>query len=245
VGVALTNRTTPKILPQLVHRVHSANRASTTEEICPSNVLINIHKHRTSPFDALSLSRHTTRRARAGGCSQVLRSAFLEGAREAGGTKTCTGAAAKQKTAEPQGAASLSLAVLESDGRKREGSSDKQCGPVGSRKARGKTRDGENVRAVPRLAVGKATGAYTRQSALGCSHSVATRGIAGREKRVGAATKRPQAWGPRKRSAKKAVGASSSSGFVVAILHSHYDISHIPLWRSSAFLNRVPDTDNE
>jgi len=33
-------------------------------------------------------------------------SAFLEGAREAGGTKTCTGAIAKQKTAVPQGAAS-------------------------------------------------------------------------------------------------------------------------------------------
>lgn len=48
------------------------------------------------------------------------RSAFLEGAREAGGTKTCIGALAKQKTAAPQGAASLSLAVLESDGRKRE-----------------------------------------------------------------------------------------------------------------------------
>ena len=48
------------------------------------------------------------------------RSAFLEGARGAGGTKTCKGAVAKQKTAEPQGAASLSLAVLENDGRKRE-----------------------------------------------------------------------------------------------------------------------------
>ena len=46
------------------------------------------------------------------------RSAFLEGAREAGGTKTYSGAIAKQKTAVPQGAASLSLAVLESDGRK-------------------------------------------------------------------------------------------------------------------------------
>ena len=46
------------------------------------------------------------------------RSAFLEGAREAGGTKTWTGAIAKQKTAVPQGAASLPLAVLENDGRK-------------------------------------------------------------------------------------------------------------------------------
>ena len=94
------------------------------------------------------------------------RSAFLEGARKAGGTKTCTGAIAKQKTAVPQGAASLSLAVLESDGRKREGSSDEQCGLAGSRKARGKTRDGDN-RAIPRLTVGKATVAYARQSALG------------------------------------------------------------------------------
>jgi hypothetical protein len=50
----------------------------------------------------------------------VPRSAFLDGAREAGGTKTCIGAIAKQKTAAPQGAASLSLAVLESNGRKRE-----------------------------------------------------------------------------------------------------------------------------
>ena len=67
----------------------------------------------------------------------------------------------------PQGAASLSLAVLESDGRKREGSSDEQCGLAGTRKARGKTRDGDNVRAIPRLTVGKATVAYARQSALG------------------------------------------------------------------------------
>jgi hypothetical protein len=49
----------------------------------------------------------------------VPRSAFLEGARQAGGTKTCSGMIVKQKTAVPQGAASLSLAVLESDGRKR------------------------------------------------------------------------------------------------------------------------------
>src|SRR5439155_20587831 len=62
------------------------------------------------------------------GSYQVPRSAFLEGAREVGGTKTCAGAAAKQKTEEPQGAASLSFAVLESDGRKREGSSEEQCG---------------------------------------------------------------------------------------------------------------------
>jgi hypothetical protein len=50
----------------------------------------------------------------------VPRSAFLEGARKAGGTKTRTGAIAKQKTAVPQGAPSLSLAVHENDGRKRE-----------------------------------------------------------------------------------------------------------------------------
>jgi hypothetical protein len=50
----------------------------------------------------------------------VPRSAFLEGAREAGGTKTYSGAKAKQRTAVPQGAASQSVAVLESDGRKRE-----------------------------------------------------------------------------------------------------------------------------
>ncbi len=41
------------------------------------------------------------------------RSAFLEGAREAEATKTCSAPMAKQKTAVPQGAASLSLAVLE------------------------------------------------------------------------------------------------------------------------------------
>ena len=52
------------------------------------------------------------------------RSAFLEGARKAGGTKTCTGAIAKQKTAAPQGAASLSLAVLENDGEKKEVATD-------------------------------------------------------------------------------------------------------------------------
>jgi hypothetical protein len=38
---------------------------------------------------------------------------------------------------------------------------------------------------------------------LAWCHSVATRGIAEREERVGAATKRPQAWGPRKRPAEK------------------------------------------
>ena len=37
-GVALTSRTTPKILPQLVHRVHSANGAPTTEGICLRNL---------------------------------------------------------------------------------------------------------------------------------------------------------------------------------------------------------------
>jgi len=51
----------------------------------------------------------------------VPRSAFLEGAREAGGTKNASGGTVKQKTAVPHGAAFLSLAVLESDGRKREG----------------------------------------------------------------------------------------------------------------------------
>ena len=56
------------------------------------------------------------------------RSAFLEGAREAGGTKTYSGAIVKQKTAAPQGAASLSLAVLESDGRKREVAMDSALG---------------------------------------------------------------------------------------------------------------------
>ena len=43
----------------------------------------------------------------------------MEVAREAGGTKTCKGEVAKQKTAVSQGAASPSLAVLESDGGKR------------------------------------------------------------------------------------------------------------------------------
>jgi hypothetical protein len=61
----------------------------------------------------------------------VPRSAFLEGAREAGGTKTYSGAIVKQKTAVPQGAASLSLAVLESDGRKREVAAG-HCAGVGA-----------------------------------------------------------------------------------------------------------------
>lgn len=74
------------------------------------------------------------------------RSAFLEGAREAGGTKTCTGAIAKQKTAEPQGAASLSLAVLVSDGRKREVAIDSQLW-----KARVGKRYAENVRSRPEV----------------------------------------------------------------------------------------------
>ena len=73
------------------------------------------------------------------------RSAFLEGARKAGGTKTCTGAIAKQKTAVPQGAASLSLAVLESDGRKREVAIDSPA-RWGLEGAGGQTSNAENVR---------------------------------------------------------------------------------------------------
>jgi hypothetical protein len=163
-------------------------------------------------FDALSLSRHTTRRARARGCSQVPRSAFLEGARAAGGTKTCLGAIAKQKTAVPQGAALLSLAVLESDGRKREGSNDKQCGLLGSRKTRGKTRDGENVWAVPRLTVGKPTGTYARPSALGLppvGGDSRNRGERGATRR---ARKRPQGCGSRKLRAENP-GRRAARGF--------------------------------
>lgn len=48
-----------------------------------------------------------------------------------------------------------------------------------------KTWNGDNVRAVERLTVGKATGACARQSALGLLPLVATRGIAQREERVG------------------------------------------------------------
>jgi hypothetical protein len=55
----------------------------------------------------------------------------LEGAREVGGTKTCKGAIAKQKTAAPQGAASLPLAVLENDGRKREVAIDNAVNSAG------------------------------------------------------------------------------------------------------------------
>ena len=43
------------------------------------------------------------------------RSAFLEGAREVGGTKTHRGALAKQKTAAPPGAGLFALTVLESE----------------------------------------------------------------------------------------------------------------------------------
>jgi hypothetical protein len=57
----------------------------------------------------------------------VTRSAFLEGAREAGGTKTCKGEVAKQKTALSQGAASLSLAVVENEGRRRDTVSKRLC----------------------------------------------------------------------------------------------------------------------
>ena len=64
------------------------------------------------------------------------RSAFLEGAHEVGGTKTCTGAIAKQKTAVPQGAAFPSLAVLENDGRKREVPIDSGAGAKRSQERR-------------------------------------------------------------------------------------------------------------
>ena len=81
------------------------------------------------------------------------RSAFLEGAREAGGTKTCTGALAKQKTAVPKGAASLSLAVLENDGRKTEVPIDTPRTWESGR--RGKQTRAESIRPVQRLAIGK------------------------------------------------------------------------------------------
>ena len=81
------------------------------------------------------------------------RSAFLEGARGAGGTKTCSGAIAKQKTAEPPGAASLSLAVLESEGRKREVAIDK-CGQMVAGKATETTRYAARVRLCHRWRLG-------------------------------------------------------------------------------------------
>jgi hypothetical protein len=69
----------------------------------------------------------------------VPRSAFLEGAREAGGTKTPCGAPAKQKAAVPPGADLFVLVVLESDGRKREvaiGDAVNWMGTSGRRTAR-------------------------------------------------------------------------------------------------------------
>ena len=81
------------------------------------------------------------------------RSAFLEGARAAGGTKTCSGAIAKQKTAAPPGAASLSLAVLENDGRKREEPTDK-CGQMVAGKATETTRYAARVRICHRWRLG-------------------------------------------------------------------------------------------
>ena len=83
----------------------------------------------------------------------------MDGAREAGGTKTYSGAIVKQKTAVPQGATSLSLAVLESDGRK--GSSDKRARDdhVGRREVCFFTSgDGVNDRA----SIGSASGSTAR-----------------------------------------------------------------------------------
>jgi len=57
---------------------------------------------------------------------------------------------------------------------------------------------------------------------LACCHSVATRGIAEREERVGAATKRPQAPGPKKTAGRKKLayrrGATVSLGKRDAVL---------------------------
>ena len=54
----------------------------------------------------------------------------------------------KQKTAVPLGAAALSLAVLESDGRKKEGPTD-NVNSVGVGRRGKNTPHAENVRAVP------------------------------------------------------------------------------------------------
>jgi hypothetical protein len=75
------------------------------------------------------------------------RSAFLEGVREARGTKTYSGAKVKQKTAVPQGAASLSLAVLESDGTK--GQDIASCLSIASCVGGFAARNHQNRRHVP------------------------------------------------------------------------------------------------
>lgn len=100
------------------------------------------------------------------------RSAFLEGAREAGGTKTCTGALAKQKTAGPQGAASLSLAVLENDGRKREGAIDSEARWVrGTREMDGRQQQAEIVERRCKQNERKGDG-YTRTVSRSCRDAV-------------------------------------------------------------------------
>ena len=68
-----------------------------------------------------------------------------------------SGAIAKQKTAVPQGAASLSLAVLENDGRKREVPIDTVARSARwSAGRRGEnTQYAQNVRSVPEVAIDK------------------------------------------------------------------------------------------
>jgi hypothetical protein len=65
------------------------------------------------------------------------------GAREAGGTKTYSGALVKQKTAVPRGAASLSLAVLRAMGEK--GGWARQRGELGAGKRASTTQDAETL----------------------------------------------------------------------------------------------------
>jgi hypothetical protein len=69
----------------------------------------------------------------------VPRSAFLEGAHEWEEPKLVQTRIVKRKTAEPQGAASLSLAVLEIDGEKK-GSADRKMQLIGAGNARGPCR---------------------------------------------------------------------------------------------------------
>lgn len=111
---------------------------------------------------------------------------FLGGCPRSGRNQDLFRSIAKQKTAVPQGAASLSLAVLESDGRKGKGAATNSvdCGVVG--------RLGENSRTQRSFGLSHDWWSVRRRLRtrgnvrLACRQLVATQGIAERGERAGA-----------------------------------------------------------
>lgn len=93
---------------------HALMIQASASESARKSIPLNIYKLRKFSFDALSLSRHITRRARAGG------------------SYSCAQWSRRPSCSVQRGAASLSLAVLESERRKGEVATDSVAEWIGT-----------------------------------------------------------------------------------------------------------------